>query len=275
MAHDELLTSLHDTFATLAQRRTKPWLQSTADVERVVETVELCFMSGMYTESKWDVSDFRFHMFLYNSLIPPMPPQEPNDLWSLFGALHWLNPDSIKPISTGALDTVAAAAAAAFVLRSYGRADVCPHVICPNERIRNDRGLRWLYEQIATKQRLSGHLRHLMHNEALIGSLYKANAFVCDEKRLNALVQCLRALESEQSALFDTIVWPVDGDRGEDVHKSEAVSLAKRSLANRCFFGSGSLLVNREEALPLLSSRLSRANSVSRRQFSVVHTRLS
>lgn len=60
----DLLKSLHDTFATITLRKTRPWLKSTDDVKTVVDIVEQCLMSGMYEESKWDVSS------IYPAMIP-------------------------------------------------------------------------------------------------------------------------------------------------------------------------------------------------------------
>lgn len=190
-------------------------------------------------------------------------------MWSFFGSLQWLHPKSLKLVKANALDQ---AIAAAFVLQMHdaARNKSVVHVICPNERIRHDRGLRWLYEQIATRQRLSRILKYLVNNEALIGSLYKDHAFVRNAQHLNALLQCLRSLEVEQRDNFDTVPWmnnliPMSGNNINTMTKQ---SLERRGFGSAPLIGAGHETVvskDAEDIAEILSMLrpLSRAKSVS------------
>lgn len=81
---------------------------------------------------------------------------------------------------------------------------VTNNIHIPFARIKNDKGLRWLYENLV-EGKLSEKLMYLVSDTEHLNSCYEVWAFMQQQKYLGALFLCLKAFENKQPNLLTQI----------------------------------------------------------------------
>lgn len=76
-----------------------------------------------------------------------------------------------------------------------------PLTDCPAGRVRSDRALRWLYENLADNQLLA-KLQYLVSDAEHLNQSYETWAFLQNRRAVGALMQCLRAVEQAHPNLL-------------------------------------------------------------------------
>lgn len=113
-------------------------------------------------------------------------PQKSPDCWRFIEALNWLNPNMTKSIANP----------------SFFSDQSVPVQLPKIARIRNDNALAWIYENLRTNQ-LVAKLRCLLSDsEHLVNCYEVTTAFFHSKKFIDAMFECLIALEKQQPHLL-------------------------------------------------------------------------